>query len=71
MKFADVGMGKDVKLCYMPCGKYDIISSQNMSGEMHMRRRRDAKTRYSAAYPTGAERIAIGLLYHGVCPHCI
>ena len=29
----------------------------NMSGEMHMRRRRDAKARYSAAYPTGRERI--------------
>lgn len=27
-----------------------------MSGEMHMRRQRDAKARYSAAYPTGAER---------------
>ena len=28
----------------------------NMSGEMHMRRRRDAKMRYSVAYPTCAER---------------
>ena len=28
-----------------------------MNGEMHMRRRRDAKVRYSAAYPTGAERV--------------
>ena len=34
----------------------DIICASNMSGEMHMRRRRDAKVRYSAAYPTGAER---------------
>ena len=33
-----------------------IICTSNMSGEMHMRRRRDAKVRYSAAYPTGAER---------------
>ena len=27
-----------------------------MSGEMHMRRRRDVRMRYSAAYPAGAER---------------
>ena len=33
-----------------------IICASNMSGEMHMRRRRDAKMRYSAAYPSGAER---------------
>jgi len=34
-----------------------IICTSNMSGEMHMRRRRDAGMRYSATYPTGAERI--------------
>ncbi len=33
-----------------------IICTLNMSGEMHMVRRRDARMRYSAAYPTGAER---------------
>ena len=33
-----------------------IIYTSNMSGEMHMWRRRDARMRYSAAYPTGAER---------------
>ena len=36
-----------------------IIYASNMSGEMHMLRRRDAKLRYSAAYPTGAERIVV------------
>ena len=66
MKFADVGMEKDLKLRYMPGGKYDIINNQNMSGEMHMRMSRDGKLRYSAAYPTGAERIAKELLYHEV-----
>ena len=39
--------------------KKGIIRISNMSGEMHMRRRRDARMRYSAAYPTGAERIVI------------
>ncbi len=29
---------------------------RNMSGEMHMWRRMDAKVRYSTAYPTGRER---------------
>ena len=38
----------------------DIIRTSNMSGEMHMQRRRDAGIRYSAAYPTGAERIEKG-----------
>ena len=33
----------------------------NMSGEMHMRRRRDVKVRCSAAYPTAAEHINDGL----------
>ena len=33
----------------------------DISGEMHMRRRRDAKARYSAAYPTAAEHINDGL----------
>ena len=40
--------------------KKGIIHISNMSGEMHMRRRRDAKVRYSAAYPTGAERVEKG-----------
>jgi len=31
-----------------------------MNGEMHMPRRFAAKVRYSAAYPTGAERSAKG-----------
>ena len=31
-----------------------------MSGEMHMDGRQDAKVRYSAAYPTVAERYEIG-----------
>ena len=34
-------------------GKNGIIFDLDMSGEMHMRRR---EMRYSAAYPTGAER---------------
>ena len=33
-----------------------IIYASNMSGEMHMEGRQDAQVRYSAAYPTGAER---------------
>ncbi len=37
-----------------------IIFNLNMSGEMHMEGRQDAKVRYSAAYPTGAERIVSG-----------
>ena len=37
-----------------------IIYVSNMSGEMHMEGRHDAKVRYSAAYPTGAERIVSG-----------
>ena len=37
-------------------GENGIIFDRDMSGEMHMRRRRDAKMRYSAAYPTYAER---------------
>ena len=37
-----------------------IICNLNMSGEMHMEGRHDAKVRYSAAYPTGAERIVSG-----------
>ena len=37
-----------------------IIYTSNMSGEMHMDGRQDAKVRYSAAYPTGAERIVSG-----------
>ena len=41
--------------------KKGIICASNMSGEMHMRRRRDAKVRYSAAYPTGAERFFVSL----------
>ena len=36
-----------------------MICTSNMSGEMHMRRRRDAKVRYSAAYPTGRERVLL------------
>ncbi len=35
------------------------IRNTDMSGEMHMWRRMDAKVRYSAAYPTGRERSAI------------
>ena len=37
-----------------------IIFDLNMSGEMHMDGRQDARMRYSAAYPTGAERIVSG-----------
>lgn len=33
----------------------------DISGEMHMRRRRDVKVRCSAAYPTAAEHINDGL----------
>ena len=33
------------------------IRKTDMSGEMHMWRRMDAKVRYSAAYPTRAERM--------------
>jgi len=41
----------------------------DMSGNLPMRRRAgNAKVRYSAAYPTGRERIAKGLLYHEVPP---
>ena len=36
-----------------------IICTSNMSGEMHVWRRRDARMGYSAAYPTCAERIKI------------
>ena len=36
-----------------------IIYTSNMSGEMHMLRRRDVRLRYSAAYPTSAERFKI------------
>ena len=35
-----------------------ITYVSNMSGEMHMEGRHDARMRYSATYPTGAERIA-------------
>ena len=38
----------------------------NMSGEMHMRRWRDAKVRCSAAYPTGRERNMERVFCHGV-----
>ena len=41
-------------------GENGIIYTSNMSGEMHMEGRHDAKVRYSAAYPTGAERIVSG-----------
>ena len=41
-------------------GKNGIICASDMSGEMHMEGRQDAKVRYSAAYPTGAERIVSG-----------
>ena len=37
-------------------GKNGIISGLDMSGEMHMDGRQDARMRYSAAYPTCAER---------------
>ena len=32
---------------------------KDMSGEMHMWRRKDARARYSAAYPMGREHVAI------------
>ena len=41
-------------------GENGIMFDLDMSGEMHMWRRQDAKMRYSAAYPTGAERIVSG-----------
>ena len=33
---------------------------------MAEKRLENSKVRYSAAYPTGAERVRKGLLYHGV-----
>ncbi len=55
MEFADVRMEK-CKVVQHARQKIWYNTRLNMSGEMHMRRRRDAKTRYSAAYPTGAGR---------------
>ena len=47
--------------------KWYNMQQIDMSGNLPMRRRAgNAKVRYSAAYPTGRERIAKGLLYHGV-----
>ena len=37
----------------------------DMSGEMHMWRWRDTKARYSAAYPTGRERVIKGRVERG------
>ena len=42
-------------------GENGIMFDLDMSGEMHMWRRQDAKMRYSAAYPTGAERFCFSL----------
>ena len=53
-------------------GKWYNMRYIDMSGKLPMcRRTENAQVRYSAAYPTGRERIAKGLLHHGGRPHSI
>ena len=48
-------------------GKWYNMHSIDMSGKLPMGIAGNVpRVRYSAAYPTGRERIAKGLLYHGV-----